>query len=184
MGKFEISNLPKKKAGEAKIEIKLGIKEKSILIVTATDVSDPKNNKILPIKKQINFEKIMNDLILRENSFKFVENDLYNEIKFSIIELEEEIKKLTKKKKIDNELIKSKQKAFLKKVENSSKIILFQNFLIYIFHISNIILRKFANFTNNIIILKSIISIIMIIILLILIMIILIFIMSLMMIMT
>ena len=53
LGKFEISGFPRRKAGEVKIEVKIEIKDNSILEVTAEEMNNDKtdkNQKILIIK--------------------------------------------------------------------------------------------------------------------------------------
>ena len=59
LGKFFITGLPKRKEGDVKIEIKLEVKENSILEVTATEVMNPSNAKKLIIEKQNDLSKIL-----------------------------------------------------------------------------------------------------------------------------
>jgi len=116
LGNFIISGLPKRKAGESKIEVELEIKDNSILNASAFDLSNKLNYKELVIKKQIDFLTIIDDLIEREKFFIFIENSNYNDIKFSIIELEEKITQFKNKKIINKESIKLAQKNIIEKI--------------------------------------------------------------------
>ena len=100
LGKFEISGFPKKKKGEVKIEVKLEVELNSILKVSAMDISNPNLNGNITITKLNDLPKIMDKLKGRIGLISFFESQPYNEIKFSIIEFEEEIRK-KKSKKID-----------------------------------------------------------------------------------
>ena len=98
LGKFKIANLPEKKKGEMKVEVKLEIQDNSILIVTAYQVDNQDNKEQLIIEKLNDFSDIMDNLIEREKKMYFFESKDYNEIKYQIIILEETIKQLKNKK--------------------------------------------------------------------------------------
>ena len=104
LGKFTIAGLPKRKKGEVKVEVKIEIEENSILKITATDISNKSNKKDLIIEKYNNFLETLNDLIERDERISLFENINYNEIKFSLIECEEDLRKQKSKKQINNNI--------------------------------------------------------------------------------
>ena len=116
LGKFIISELPKKKEGEVKIEVKFEIDDNSILEVTASEVSNPSHIEKLVIKKQNDLVKIMEQLKEREKGISFYENKYYNKIKFSIMELEDNLKILKSKKIINPDSIEKESKNILEKI--------------------------------------------------------------------
>ena len=118
LGKFMITGLPNKKKGKVKVEVKFEIKENSILTITAMDIFDKSNCKQLIIEKLNDFSDIMNELKERDNKISFYEDENYNNIKFSIIESEEEIRKLKAKNNINNENIKSGYKRIIENIGN------------------------------------------------------------------
>ena len=66
LGKFFITGLPKRKGGEVKIEVKLEIKDNSLLEVTASEVNNPSNRITLIIKKQNDLIAIIDQLKERD----------------------------------------------------------------------------------------------------------------------
>jgi len=98
LGKFEISGFPKRKAGKVKIEIKMYIKSSLLLEITAWQKDNESNNEKLVIEKLNDFSKILYQLEERQNRISFIKNNNYNNIKFSIINLEEELTKQKGKK--------------------------------------------------------------------------------------
>ena len=101
LGKFNVKGLPKKKAGEVKILVKFEVKDNLILEVKAWEKGNEANSKQIKIEKINDLD--INMLSLFVNQISFVENEEYNNIKLSIIESEESIKKeKNQKKKIQN----------------------------------------------------------------------------------
>jgi molecular chaperone DnaK (HSP70) len=62
---FEISGIPKKKAGEAKIKIQLYIKEDSLLKIDAFDLSNSNNNEIKTLSLRMAKGKGLIDIICK-----------------------------------------------------------------------------------------------------------------------
>ena len=106
LGKFFITGLPKRKGGEVKIEVKFHIKENSILEVTATEVMNPNNIQELIIEKQNDPLKILSQLEKRENEINFFEDKKYNDLKFSIMESQDNLRYQKNKKNIKDEYLK------------------------------------------------------------------------------
>ena len=90
LGKFEISGFPKREAGKVEIEIKMYIKSSLLLEIEAWQKDNESNSGKLVIEKLNDFSKILNQLEERHNRISFIKNNNYNNIKFSIINLEEE----------------------------------------------------------------------------------------------
>ena len=139
LGKFVISGLPKRKEGEVKVEVKIEIKENSILEVTATEKDNKNNFKNLIIERLNDFAEIIDELKERGNRISLFENKKYNEIKLIIIEFEEELRKQKNKKEKDDTNYKSIFKslieylgAFLMKNVNFSN--LYISFIKYYFN--------------------------------------------------
>ena len=152
LGKFQI-NLPAKKKGEVKVDVQFDITDNSILKVTATEKSNPLNKKDLVIERLNDFSDKIDNLKERDSEIFFFENKDYNEIKFSIIEFEEEINKQKNKNNINEETLKSTYKKkldtigdFLVKYNSPSDIYI--SFVKYYF---NIICEFYAayNFENQ-----------------------------------
>ena len=130
LGKFMITNLPKKKKGEAKIKINFDLTYDSILKVKAYDCQDENNSKELTIEKPKGLSDIMDYLINVENKISEIDIKEYSDIKDSILELEE---KLLKSKDADeinslNESILEKIAGFIliiRKRIDKEKIVLF-----------------------------------------------------------
>ena len=118
LGKFFITGLPKRKGGEVKIEVKLEIKDNSLLEVTASEVNNPSNRITLIIKKQNDLIAIIDQLKERDKKILFFENEKYNVIKYSILESEDEIQKQKRKLQPDQNQIKLSYKNILQKVGN------------------------------------------------------------------
>lgn len=116
LGKFKISGLPEMNKGEAKINVKLEVKENLILEVTATDNSNVNNKQNLIIEKLNGFPTIIEELKEKQKSIHFFDNKDYNEIKFSIMENEDEIRKLKNKKTVDVKMIKSYYNDIIEKI--------------------------------------------------------------------
>ena len=139
LGKFKIANLPEKKKGEVKVEVKLEIQDNSILIVTAYQVDNQDNKEQLIIAKLNDFSDIMDNLIEREKKMYFFESKDYNEIKYQIIILEETIKQLKNNNNINNENIKSTYVKVLKiigdfLIEYNKSSNLYMSFIKYYFN--------------------------------------------------
>ena len=122
LGKFEISGFPKRKAGDVKIEIKMYIISSLLLKITAWQKDNDLNNGKLEIKRLNDFSKILNQLKEIQNRISFIKNNNYNDIKFSIINYEEELIKLRCKKVKDKKLIKSSFINILVEIGNYLKI--------------------------------------------------------------
>ena len=118
LGKFRISGFPKKKAGEVQIEINIRVKENSIIEVTAFEADNKSNSGKLMIDKLNNFTTIIEALNQRGNMIKLFETINYNEIKFSIIQSEEEIRDQMSKKKKNEEAIKLAFKNIIEYIGN------------------------------------------------------------------
>ena len=114
LDKFKIHGLPKKKAGEVKIEVNFQIKDNSILEVKAWEKDNKENKNEIKIKKLYDLDiEFLGHMI---NQISFVDNIDYNNIKFSIIESEEKIVELKNKKHPDKEGIKDSNKFILGKI--------------------------------------------------------------------
>lgn len=118
LGKFRISGFPQRKAGEVKIEENIRIKDNSIIEVTAFEADNKSNRKVLIIDKLNDFAKIIDSLRNRGNSITLFETSKYNQIKFSIIEYEEDIAKQRNKKKINEQTIKLAFKSIIENIGN------------------------------------------------------------------
>ena len=116
LGKFEITGLPKKKAGEVKIQVKFEIMDNSILEVTAWEEDNKSNKNNIIIEKSYDLD--MNYLRERDSQIILVEDYGYNNIKFSIIESEENIEKLKSEKIKNIESIKSENKKVIENIGN------------------------------------------------------------------
>ena len=116
LGKFFITGLPKRKEGDVKIEIKLEVKENSILEVTATEVMNPSNAKKLIIEKQNDLLKIVSELEKKEKEINFFEDEKYNSLKYSIMELEDNLRFQRNKKNQKGEYIKKIIQNILEKI--------------------------------------------------------------------
>ena len=135
LGKFRLSNLTEKKAGESKIKVQFRINENSILEVSAWE-RDNKSNSFNSIKIKKPYELDIEGLNKRSNEFSFFESKEYNKIKNSIIEFEEELnipnnnnfenKKIIFKNNID------KIEKFLLRIEKPSN--LYISFIKYYFN--------------------------------------------------
>lgn len=88
-----IEGLPKKKAGEVKIIIKFDLTSDSILKVKVYEKDNKKNCKELTIKKPKGLSDIMDSLKNEEDKMFEIDIKEYNEIKDSILELEEKVEK-------------------------------------------------------------------------------------------
>ena len=141
LGYFEIIGLPKRKAGKVKIEVKIEIKENSTLEITALDIDNDSNCKKLTINKLNDLPTIMKELQERENNISFFGNYKYNQIKFEIIQYEEELTKQKSKKVLNKENIK---KIYIKIIETIG------NFLINYDYFSNLYV-SFIKYYFNII---------------------------------
>ena len=93
LDKFTIYNLPKMKAGKAKIDIKIFINNDSILKVTAYDMQNKDNIKELEIKRPKGLRDKIGELQSKTKEIKEIDLDEYIKIKDFIIDLEEEIEK-------------------------------------------------------------------------------------------
>ena len=128
LGKFEISGLPKKKAGEVKIQVKFEIKDNSILEVTAWEENNKSNiieksydldlNKSYNLDLKKSYDLDLNDLRERNRQISLVEDYEYNIVKFSIIESEDNIEKLKNQKIKDLESIKFENIKIIENIGN------------------------------------------------------------------
>ena len=124
LGKFSISNLPRKKKDEIEIKILFKINQNSILEVTAFEKGNITNSQ----NKEFNLEKnndiqiinpkglmlIINELKDIENSMEYIEDMLYiEEIKDSIIEAQNKINELKKNEGENKERIKEIKKSII-----------------------------------------------------------------------
>ena len=141
LGKFMIYGLPKRKKGEVEIEVSIHIKENSILEVTATQNDNKINSKKLTIKKVNDLPEIMNKLKQRGDIIIFFEDEKYNKVKFSIIEFEEELRKLKSKKEKNDENFKSIYKSLIEYLGG---------FLIKCIDISNLYISFFKYYFNKV----------------------------------
>jgi len=118
LGKFIIKNLPKKKAGMVKVKVIFRISYDSILKVKAYELENEQNFKELEIEKPQGLMNIMKTLIKEEKKMKDIDLKEYNEIKDSILELEENIKISKKADEINffNEKIIEKLGGFILKI--------------------------------------------------------------------
>ena len=116
LGKFFITGLPKRKEGDVKIEIKLEVKENSILEVTATEVMNPNNAKKLIIEKQNDLLKIVSELEKKEKEINFFEEEKYNALKYSLMQLEDNLRFQRNKKNQKGEYIKKIIQNILEKI--------------------------------------------------------------------
>ena len=119
IGQFSLNNLPKLKAGKARVEVIFFIDENNILNVSAKDVSNELNkNEIVIVNKdrKINDEQIKK---IKENIKKFDENE--NNLNLNGAELlKNEIVKY--REKIQNSNNKKEKYEFQKKIcENFEK---------------------------------------------------------------
>ena len=119
LGKFAISGFPQKEAGKVKIEVRMEIDYFSILKVTAWEKINESNKDKIIIEKLVKLPKIMNQLKERENEFKFIKNDNYNNNKYSII-LSEEILNNEEKKEKEKVNISNIKTQYLKIFEGIS----------------------------------------------------------------
>ena len=90
LGKFKLSGITPRKAGESKIKVEFKIDQNSILEVKAWE-RDNKINCFNSIKIEKPFELDIKALKKRIKEFSFFENEEYNKIKNSIRELTEEL---------------------------------------------------------------------------------------------
>lgn len=118
LGKFIISGFPQRKARDVQIEINMRIKDNSIREVTAFEADNKSNSGRLIIDKLNDFTTIINSLQNRGNLITLYETANYNEIKFSIIEYEEEIVKQRNKRKKNEEAIKLAFKSIIEYIGN------------------------------------------------------------------
>ena len=102
LGEFIIKDLPKKKAGKAKIQINFDLNYDSILKVTAYDLENENNFKELTIEKPKGLSEIMDILKKEENKIFEIDIKEYSEIKDSILELEENVLKSKDEKEINS----------------------------------------------------------------------------------
>ena len=116
LGKFLVNKLPKKKAGEVKIEVQFKINENSLLEVTAWEKENKKNSNNIIINKP--YELDNQKLKERGEKILFEENDKYNDDKFklSIIQLEEEVYYKKNQKNIEPKIVKECEKEIIKKI--------------------------------------------------------------------
>ena len=136
-----IYGLPKRKKGDVEIEVSIHIKENSILEVTATQNDNKINSKKLTIKKVNDLPEIMNKLKQRGDIIIFFEDEKYNKVKFSIIEFEEELRKLKSKKEKNDENFKSIYKNLIEYLGG---------FLIKCLDISNLYISFFKYYFNKV----------------------------------
>ena len=119
LGKFMITDLPKGKKGEIKVIVKIKVNKDSLLEVIA---NYEKNNTIYDKKLLIERPKeilsIMDELRERYNEIEFYENEKYNNIKLSIINYEEEIRRQNSKKNVNYENLKSLSKKIIEYIGN------------------------------------------------------------------
>ena len=112
IGQFSLNNLPKLKAGKARVEVIFFIDENNILNVSAKDVSNELNkNEIVIVNKdrKINDEQIKK---IKENIKKFDENE--NNLNLNGAELLK-MKLLNLEKKFKIQMIKKKNMNFKRK---------------------------------------------------------------------
>ena len=84
--------------------------------VTVKDDSNESNQANLKIDQLNDFPKIIDELKKRQNCILFFEYEDYNNVKFSIMQSEDEIRKQKRKKKLDIESIKSNCKNIIEKI--------------------------------------------------------------------
>ncbi len=103
LGNFIIGNLPKKPAGEAKINVHFNIDYNSMLNVTAYDLSNENNKKFYPVKKPIGLGNIIEKLKNDEKEMIDLKNIDYDNYKDIIIDIQDKIdKSIDKEQKILN----------------------------------------------------------------------------------
>ena len=91
LGKFTICDLPKMKAGEAKILVKIQINNDSLLVVTAYDKQNENNMKQLTIKRPKGLSDKLDKLIKETGDIEEIELEEYINIKDLVLKFEEEI---------------------------------------------------------------------------------------------
>ena len=114
LGQFRVTGLPHKKAGDVKILVKIRINENSILEVTAWEKDNEVNKNQIKIEKLCKLD--LDWLSHQISGIYFNENKEYDNIKFEVIELEEEIDKQKTQKKLNDEAIKLLNKNLLEKL--------------------------------------------------------------------
>ena len=119
LDQFRVTGLPKKKAGEVKIQVRFRINENSILEVSAWEKHNEANKNTKKIERLCNLDLDWLKHLLDDIYFK--ENKEYNKIKLSIIEIEENVTKQKSEEKLNKEAIKSLNKSILEKVGNFLK---------------------------------------------------------------
>ena len=121
LGKFAISGFPQKEAGKVKIEVRMEIDYFSILKVIAWEKINESNKDKIIIEKLVELPKIMNQLKERENEFKFIKNDNYNNNKYSIILSEEILNNEEKKEIVNISNIKAQYLQIFERISDSLK---------------------------------------------------------------
>ncbi len=141
LGNFIIENLPKKRAGEAKIKVQFNIDYNSSLEVTAFDLSNENNKKQLSVKKPKGLRDIMDQLKNNENKMKDIKNPDYKNYKDKIIELQEKINKSSDEKQNLKDLIKELEKFILNARNTCSEQKMYISYVKYFFQKINILIK-------------------------------------------
>ena len=141
LGNFIIENLPKKRAGEAKIKVQFNIDYNSSLEVKAFDLSNENNKKELSVKKPKGLRDIMDQLKNNENKMKDIENPDYINYKDKIIELQEKINKSSNEIKNLKYLIKEFEKFILNAKNTCSEEKMYISYVKYFFQKINILIK-------------------------------------------
>ena len=141
LGNFIIENLPKKRAGEAKIKVQFNIDYNSSLEVKAFDLSNENNKKELSVKKPKGLRDIMDQLKNNENKMKDIENPDYINYKDKIIELQEKINKSNNEKQNLKDLIKEFEKFILNAKNTCSEEKMYISYVKYFFQKINILIK-------------------------------------------
>ena len=130
LGKFMIINLPKKRAGKAKIIVKFFINRDSLLEVTAIDESNESNkenrifkydskdkeNQEIDIIGPKDLKIIINELNIKQNEIKIIDGVIYNNIKDWIIQKEEQVFNFMKNKDKYKENIRDSKRQIIEKL--------------------------------------------------------------------
>ena len=148
LGQFIIKNLPKRKAGMTKIKVEFNITNDSILKVKAYDLQNNNNFEELTIEKPKGLKDIMYFLINEEAKIKDNEIKEYNEIKDSILDMEEKILKTTDIKEIislNEKIIHKIGEFILLVIERISKEKIIISYIKYYFQKVN----KYLEINNN-----------------------------------
>ena len=112
LGEFYVNNLPKKKGGEVKIDVQFTINENSLLEVAAWEKDNKKNrgNKIITKPYELDNQKLKE----RGEKILFEENNKYNNLRQSIIQLEEEVYFKKNQNNVDTNSVKECERNIIK----------------------------------------------------------------------